>query len=491
MLRSDFPSWIFRLATLLSLSLLGLCIVGAVYLYRQQADTAESLGENIGSRRVARNLQVDLGTLVDAVRRRPEQVAEVDRKLERLIAQAQDLADKDEERRLVATIEDSYRRFKEHWRRRSAAASDKLAAEALAILETETLPACIQLVNFNADQIEESEARHRATVRHMSFGLFAFGAVGSLLGIVLGYTIARRLRQSLYQMSIVVQDAAGKLAQGGPLVNLVGPGDLNMLREQMKGVVHDIEETVERLQQRERELSRSEQLAKVGQLAASAAHELRNPLTSIKLLIQSNREKAEAAALPVRHLTLIEQEIRRMERYLQMFMDFARPPRPKFRRVSLGDIASQALALLEPRARKQEVRIDYVPPEPPIYLQADGDMLQQIFVNLALNAIEAMTEGGRLEVRMRDATAGWVEVEVLDSGPGLSAEGLQRLFEPFYTTKETGSGLGLVVSRRIAQNHQGMLEAFNRPEGGARFVLRLPVDPPAPAVPSRVTLASA
>ena len=173
MLRSDFPSWIFRLATLLSLSLLGLCIVGAVYLDRQQADTAESLGENIGSRRVARNLQVDLGTLVDAVRRRPEQVAEVDRKLERLIAQAQDLADKDEERRLVATIEDSYRRFKEHWRRRSAAASDKLAAEALAILETETLPACIQLVNFNADQIEAVRA--------------AYGFKGNLLEQYVGY----------------------------------------------------------------------------------------------------------------------------------------------------------------------------------------------------------------------------------------------------------------------------------------------------------------
>jgi two-component system sensor histidine kinase HydH len=344
----------------------------------------------------------------------------------------------------------------------------------LRTLETETLPLCIKLQSFNAEQIDLSEAEHRRTVQRMAIGLGVLGTLGSLVGIFLGYSVARHLKRSIYQMSVCVRDAAGKLGQDLPTVNLSGTGDLHAMREQMQGVVRDIEQMVERLQQREHEVLRAEQMSAVGQLAAGAAHELRNPLTSIKMLVQANREKAERGDLPKEHLALVEQEIRRMEKCLQRFIDFARPPKPECRPMELAPVVEQTFALIESRARKQKVRLDFKNRLTPLVVEADGEQIHQILVNLALNALDAMPTGGELRVELAPADNGQIELRVLDTGSGIAAERLPRLFEPFASSKETGLGLGLVVSRRIAENHRGTLDGKNRPEGGACFTLRLP-----------------
>jgi two-component system sensor histidine kinase HydH len=215
-------------------------------------------------------------------------------------------------------------------------------------------------------------------------------------------------------------------------------------------------------------------LAEVGQVAAGLAHELRNPLTAIKMLVQANREDAELQDLPAEDLRVIELEIRRMEDRLNVFIDFARPPRPERRLVDLKTVVDQTLALVGGRARKQRVALNFEPPPSPVEVEADGEQLRQLLVNLALNALDSMPRGGVLDVEIRPAADGQVEVVVLDTGPGIPARHFARLYEPFFTTKETGLGLGLPVSQRIAHDHGGMLCAANRPQGGARFMLRLP-----------------
>src|SRR5207244_13545677 len=119
-----------------------------------------------------------------------------------------------------------------------------------------------------------------------------------------------------------------------------------------------------------------------------------------------------------------------------------------------------------------EVHSDH--PPGPVAAEADADQLRQVLVNLVLNALDAMPRGGRLDIHLRAAEDGSVELSVLDTGPGIAAAILPRLFEPFVSDKETGLGLGLSVSKRIVDDHGGTLRGMNRPEGGAAFVVRLP-----------------
>jgi two-component system sensor histidine kinase HydH len=279
------------------------------------------------------------------------------------------------------------------------------------------VPTCRELERFNAAEIERSEAILHRTVEWMAWGLVGVGTFGSLAGLLLGYGVARGLGRAVL---------------------------------------------------------RAETLAEVGELAAGMAHELRNPLTAIKMLVQTNREEAEAKGLPAEDLQVIEKEILRMEGRLNVFIDFARPPKPERRRVDLAAVVDQTLALVGGRARKQRVAMKFSPPPAPVEVEADGEQVRQLLVNLALNALDVMPRGGTLEIELLSPANDQVELAVHDTGPGVPPRYLSRLYEPFFTSKETGLGLGLAVSQRIARDHGGSLRATNRPQGGACFILRLP-----------------
>ena len=225
---------------------------------------------------------------------------------------------------------------------------------------------------------------------------------------------------------------------------------------------------------RERQMVRAEQMAAVGQVAAGVAHELRNPLTSIKGLVQVNLREAEARGLPAEDLRVIEHEVRRMERTLQTFLDFARPPKPDRKRLELADVVDRVYALVGGRARKQGVALRLARPDEPVLVDGDQDQLQQLVLNLVLNALDAMPQGGVVEVDLRPPRDRHVELVVRDTGPGIATHILPKVFETFVSSKETGVGLGLPVSKRIAEDHGGSLTAYNLPAGGACFALRLP-----------------
>jgi PAS domain S-box-containing protein len=226
---------------------------------------------------------------------------------------------------------------------------------------------------------------------------------------------------------------------------------------------------------RERQMGRAEQMAAIGQVAAGVAHELRNPLTSIKGLVQVNLREADSRGLPAEDLRVIEHEVRRMERTLQTFLDFARPPRPDRRRLELSDVVDRVVALVGGRARKQGVALRFLRPDGPARVDGDQDQLQQLVLNLVLNALDAMPHGGSVEIDLRPPRDGYTELLVRDTGPGIAPQILPRVFETFVSSKETGIGIGLPVSRRIAEDHGGSLTAYNLPAGGACFTLRLPV----------------
>jgi signal transduction histidine kinase len=464
-----------------SLLLIGLCSVAAVYLYRQQTVTANIVDENVGSRAAATELEIRLKDLLLVLRVAANNLSAARNQVEALhaqiqsgLAEARGFADKEEESRLVGQLEAAFARYQKEWDKVARREPDADPALPRQIVETELLPTCRKLHDFNTQQIADSADVHRRTLVWMAWGVAGIGLVGSLAGVLLGYGVARWIRRSIHKLSVRVRDAAGKLRQDLGTVVVTEDTDLHNLHEQIHGLVREIEEVVDKLQQREREVLRAEQMAAVGQLAAGAAHELRNPLTSIKMLIQANREEAEANGMPAEDLHIIDQEIRRMERCLRTFLDFARPPQPERRPLDLAGVVERTFALISGRARKQQVTLEFTPPDAPIMVEADGEQLQQLLVNLALNALDAMPRGGTLEVRLQRRSAAEVELSVRDSGPGIAAAMLRRLFEPFASSKETGLGLGLVVSRRIAESHGGRLTAINLSGKGACFTLTLP-----------------
>lgn len=219
----------------------------------------------------------------------------------------------------------------------------------------------------------------------------------------------------------------------------------------------------------------AERMMALGEAAAGMAHELRNPLTSIKGLIQVNEKEFEARGVPSQDLQVIEQEIRRMERALEAFLDFARPPRAHREQIDLAALASRVTALVQARAKKQGVSIEIAAPPEPVLAYVDADQIQQLLLNLVLNALDALSTGGAIHFVLRRASGSAVEIEVIDTGPGIAPHILPVVFDTFVSDKEAGVGLGLPVSRRIAQEHGGSLTAANLPGRGAAFLLTLPV----------------
>jgi signal transduction histidine kinase len=467
---------------LVSLLLFAACTLSAIILYRVHADTAEGLADDIESRKKAVEIETSLRNLMNLIRKGSDQVDALNETIEQMIDDSASLANTDEERQMHERLAQSFHRYHhEVWATRLEADTQQpgdAVKTARQILERQALPVVIALRNLNNQQIEAAEKDLKRTVKAFAWGLVAVGCIGSCGGILLGYGVARALRQSIYQLSVRIRDAADKLGYDLPTVTITQGDGITHLHEQMQSVLREIEQMIERLQQREREVLRAEQLAAVGQLAAGVAHELRNPLTAVKMLVEASREDLEARGLPAEDLAIIEQEVRRLERSLQSFLDFARPPRLEWHAVDLGSLIDAALALVGGRARKQQVAVHFVPPTPAVQLQADGAQLRQLLVNVAMNALDAMPQGGRLSVNVQRLTLErpYVEVHVQDSGPGIAEAILPRLFQPFVSGKETGLGLGLVVSRRIANEHGGNLWAMNQLQGGACLILRLPVE---------------
>jgi signal transduction histidine kinase len=236
-----------------------------------------------------------------------------------------------------------------------------------------------------------------------------------------------------------------------------------------------------RLQDTLQAAARSEQLAALGRLAAGVAHEIRTPLTSLKLYLQSLQEDVTISPEHAEDFDLAMEQVTRIESTINQFLDYARPREPVFAEVDFRRLVDGAMTVVRPRANHQDVEVEVsVSPALPA-VSGDVRQLNEAVVNLLVNALEEMPGGGRLRFSVRPELPDqavrdrqWVGIEVADTGPGIAEENIELLFEPFFTTKAAGSGLGLAIVRGIVQRHGGILQVRNRPEGGATFRILLP-----------------
>lgn len=227
-------------------------------------------------------------------------------------------------------------------------------------------------------------------------------------------------------------------------------------------------------------IDRQERLASLGVLTAGVAHEIRNPLAAIKFRLYSLQRSLPASVSQEEDLGIIDHEIQRLDRIVRDLLQFARPSEPEFKTVPILPLLEAMRDLLQADLDRRGVRLDVVEGEP-LSVRADRQQLQQVLINLIQNAAEATPAGGTITLSARAGAARRIRrvepvvmVEVKDSGRGLTPEIGRRIFDPFFSTKEGGTGLGLPLAARIVELHGGFLQYTSQPQRGSTFTVVLP-----------------
>jgi signal transduction histidine kinase len=241
-----------------------------------------------------------------------------------------------------------------------------------------------------------------------------------------------------------------------------------------------LSENLSRFQARMR---RTDRLALLGTLTAGLAHEIRNPLVSIKTYFQLLPEKYDDHEFRDRFQKVAANEVDRISRLVEELLTFARPVEPRFRSVNIHNVINEVLTLLESTAQQKGVQLSRAYEElDTSEILCDPEQIKQVLINIAQNAIESMNSKGTVFFRTRydneDETSGFVHIEIEDAGIGINAEDLEKLFVPFYTSKTSGTGLGLAISRQIIEEHLGSISVESDPGRGTTFSLHLPISPP-------------
>ncbi len=238
------------------------------------------------------------------------------------------------------------------------------------------------------------------------------------------------------------------------------------------------------------QIQRAAKLASLGEIISGIAHEIKNPLTGISCAVQVLHSEIPDQDSRKALTTEILDQIRRLDTTVKGLLNYARPKPPRFIPMDVREALDKAIFFVYPEAKKHGVEIETVSSEDLPRVMMDGDQMQQVFLNLMINAVQAMDNGGTLKIATgrtdkknvgieqaaKELMAGeeLIEVRFQDSGPGISEDDLEKIFDPFFTAKSKGTGLGLSISRRIVQEHGGEIGVGNGSDGGAVFSVYLP-----------------
>jgi signal transduction histidine kinase len=226
-------------------------------------------------------------------------------------------------------------------------------------------------------------------------------------------------------------------------------------------------------------IRRADRLASLGTLTAGLAHEIRNPMVAIKTLTQLLPERLDDEEFRSQFLKIASGEVDRISSLVNELLDFARPSNPKWELEDINAILDGMILLISTETKKKLIAIikDYASNLPPV--QIDREQIKQVFLNILLNAIDATSENGNITVKTRSfikpGGEPYVQIQFTDTGCGIPGEHLEDIFNPFFTTKATGSGLGLSISNQIVQDHKGYIDVESQLEKGSSFFINLPV----------------
>ena len=328
---------------------------------------------------------------------------------------------------------------------------------------------CDQYRAINKQEINDARVKSRAQTRMLKImTLVALPSV-LILGILLAYIL---LNQILKPIRILSRETGG-MEMDRPL-----PREMTALRQRVHNLMENVDQTQSELQQSREHLLQTEKLAMVGKLAAGVAHTIRNPLTSVNMRLFSLERSLKLSQTQQEDFEVIAEEVRHIDTIVQNFLEFARPPKLKIQSISPSEVVDMALQLLRHRLESYGVQVEVDRQHRLPMVEADPEQLKEVLINLLVNACEAMGEGGLIVIREEEGVAEplgpVVVIRVKDNGPGIPKSVRDKVFQPFFSTKEEGTGLGLSIAYRIVEEHGGWLSLKSKEGEGATFTITLP-----------------
>ena len=337
----------------------------------------------------------------------------------------------------------------------------------------------VAIIAVGYDLSEVREAVRDNAVRIATVGSLVLAGMA-----LLAFAIARRLGASLSTLLTGVE----RVASGELAVRVIERGMLGTERvargfNQMTVALADARDRLESAEQHRRDLERrilhAQTLSAVGQFAASLAHDIGSPLSTILMASRLSAADEELPEAARKQFDLVATQCARVTRIVQQLLSVARPSRAQRSRVELASVVSEVIAFIEREGRRRRVKVRAEIPSEPVTIEADRDALLQMLVNVAMNGLQAQPDGGDLVIAVTtDGKSAFVDVR--DAGPGIPDDAKTTVFEPFFSTKAPGegTGLGLSIAATVVRDMDGTIEVTTAPEGGACIRIAVPIPPP-------------
>jgi two-component system, NtrC family, sensor histidine kinase HydH len=317
---------------------------------------------------------------------------------------------------------------------------------------------------------------HLNILPFMLAGMF-FGWRGALKIVLLAVVLqAPSIYRHWFRMPLDAQDQVVELSTfgaAGVIAGLLSDRE-RMQRKRVEDTKAELEQVYIELRQNIEQLKKTERLTAAGQLSASLAHEIRNPLASISGATGILSRGQASASDRAECLDILAKESQRLNKLLTNFLDFARPRLPRMQSTEPAELIHSVVTLAQHSAAQQHVTLEVRAGERHREIECDPEQIKQLLLNLILNAVQATGDGGAVTIRSffsRDV----LSMEVSDNGCGIAPEAREQIFDPFFTTRENGTGLGLAIAANIAAQHGGTLECQPNADRGTTFRLELPV----------------
>ena len=326
-----------------------------------------------------------------------------------------------------------------------------------------------QMITLTGTRLEEATRESLKEMRNTRFALFALVAIAPLLSAALGYFFISSLTSP-----VKVLLRSTRRLKAGDLDHRVA-----QLQDEFGELATAFNEMAESLKEQIHKMQRAEQMAVVGKLAAGLAHEIKNPLAGIKVAMNVLGDEEYLSAEDKEVARKVGVEISRLELLMRSFLEFARPPKPKMESVDINSLLDSALTFYSGSGRRLATGVPAIEIVKELgtlpRTGADPMQLHQVFLNLVINAVDAMPDGGTLSVRTAfDAEDRVIQVEIADTGHGIDPKHAASIFQPFFTTKPKGTGLGLPICSQLIEQHGGTIAVTENPGGGTCFRIGLP-----------------
>jgi len=314
-------------------------------------------------------------------------------------------------------------------------------------------------------------------VRRTRLVLILIGCGGFLLGTGGAAILAKRITGPLKKLvEGTVRISRGDFSQG---MAIASRDEIGELARSFNDMTRDLLQTRQQMEEANKRLIQAEKLASIGRIAASIAHEIRNPLTSVKLNIQKLLQNEGRGEEEVEHLNISQEGIQQIEKFIKEMLNFTRVSDLNLERFSVVQVVEEAVKVMKGSLEEKKISLErnYAAGLPIVLV--DGDKMRQVFLNVLRNSFEAVEKGGKISLSLARAgneSGCWIRACISDNGCGIPEKDWENIFEPFFTTKPSGIGLGLANARKIIEQHRGVIKVVKKRGKGTAFEVLIPCE---------------